>query len=216
MLTRSRRVYTIVCIPAVALILAAWGCGGSSPAAPSSPVTPANLPEMALGSASAPITMLDYSSLACPHCADFHAETLPLIKSAYVDPGQVRIVFREFPIDDGAALSAAMVARCSADKYFTVVDLLYASQATWAGASNVAAALKTAVAPAGVSGADVDACLARADIKAAIQAMRTQGTNDYGITGVPTFIIYKSPASPQKVVGAMPYGTFDLIFKGLM
>ncbi len=169
-----------------------------------------------MGSALAPITMLEYSSLSCWHCADFHANTLPLIKSTYVDPGQVRIVFREFPLDDGAALSAAMVARCSADKYFTVVDLLYASQSAWAGASNVAAALKTAVAPAGVSGADVDACLARADIKAAIQAMKNQGTNDYGISGTPTFIIYKVPGSTQKVVGAMPFGTFDIIFKGLM
>jgi protein-disulfide isomerase len=213
---RTRLAHPSAAVPgAIVLVIlaAAWGCGGSSPAAPTpSSTPPATLPEMVMGSATAPITMLDYSSLTCSHCADFQATTLQAIKSTYIDAGQVRVVFREFPLNNGAALSAAMVARCSADKYFTVVDLLYASQAVWAGAANVSAALKSVVAPAGVSAADVDACLARSDLKTAIQAMKTEGENKYGIAATPTFIINEK----TKVEGAMPYGTFDMIFRGLL
>src|SRR5512135_1727206 len=99
MLTRTSRLTATILAPAIVATLAAWGCGGSSPTAPSTPtVTPATLPEMVMGSATASITMLEYSSLDCPHCADFHTTTLPAIKSAYIDPGQVKVVFREFPL----------------------------------------------------------------------------------------------------------------------
>jgi len=205
------------------LLASAAACGGASPTAPSPagdasvtlPSLEAMLAENTLGSSAAPITMIEYSSLACSHCADFHAVTLPLIRSNYIDPGQVKMIFRDYPLGDGAPLSASMVARCSGDRFLTVVDLLYRSQATWAGSSNVASALKTVVASAGMTGAEVDACLARTDLRTGIQAMRTQGLNTYGVVATPTFIIIKEQ-SQQKVEGAYPYGTFDAILKGLL
>jgi protein-disulfide isomerase len=211
----SNRSTTALRAAAILILLAgAPACGGKSPAAPSSPGSDAVVPpDMVLGSASAPVTMIEYSSLTCSHCADFHAQTLPLIKSDYIDQGKVKLIYRDYPLDNGAALSAAMVARCSGDRFFTVVDLLYQSQATWAGSSNVTSALKSVVAPTGMTSAEVDACLARTDLRAGIQAERTAGTNTYGITGTPTFIITNNG---QQVVGAMPYGTFDAIFKKLL
>ena len=201
--------------PAAILILlaGALACGGTSPAAPSSPGGDAVVPpDMVLGSAEAPVTMIEYSSLTCSHCADFHSQTLPLIKADYIDQGKVKLIYRDYPLDNGAALSAAMVARCSGDRFFTVIDLLYASQASWAGSSNVASALKSVVAPTGMTGAEVDACLARTDLRAGIQAERIQGLNTYGVTATPTFIINNS----QKVEGAMPYATFASIFNNLL
>jgi protein-disulfide isomerase len=88
------------------------------------------LADKVLGDRAAPITIIEYSSLTCPHCADFHALTLPQIKAAYIDPGKARLIYRDFPLDNNAALSAAMVARCSVDNYFVVLDLLYKTQAS--------------------------------------------------------------------------------------
>jgi protein-disulfide isomerase len=202
---------------AVLALAGAQACGGKSPTSPSSTVDPgvtlpsldSMLADKVLGGGAAPVTMIEYSSLSCSHCADFHAQTLPQIKSNYIDPGQVKLVFRDFPLDDGATLFASMVARCSGDRFFTVVDLLFKSQATWAGSSNVASALKSVVAPTGMTGAEVDACLARTDLKTGIQSMRAQGVSTYGVSGTPTFII-----NGQKVVGAAPYSTFVAIFNG--
>jgi protein-disulfide isomerase len=211
-------------VPLVMFALAAaWACGGSSsPTSPSpTPSQPVTLPSLdsmladkVLGSADAPITMIEYSSLACPHCADFHGSTLPLIKSNYIDPGKVKLIYRDYAFfTSGVDLSAAMVARCSGDRFFTAIDLLYRSQGTWAGSSNATSALKTVVASIGMTGAEVDACLALTDLRNGIQAIRSKGYADYGISGTPTFIIVNNG---QTVPGAYPYGTFDAIFKGLL
>jgi protein-disulfide isomerase len=223
MRTSSGRVARACLLAAVLVVLTgAAACGGgsssSSPTAPSTPVTLPSVESMladkVLGNAAAPITMIEYSSLACSHCADFHSATLPLIKSNYIDPGQVRLIYRDYPFFSSSAdLSGAMVARCSGDRFFTVIDLLYKSQATWAVSSNVANALKSVVAPAGMTSAEVDACLALGDLRTGIQAMKSKGEAEFGITGTPTFIITNNG---QRVIGAWPYGTFDAIFKGLL
>ncbi len=195
----------------VALSLA--GCGGnSSPTAPSTPS--ATLPSMdvmlaekVMGDTAAPVTMIEYSSLGCPHCADFHASTLPQIKSAYIDTGKVKLVYRDFPIGNDA-MAAAMVARCSGNGYFAVIDLLYKGQSSWAGASDLAGALKRIVAPAGMSGAEVDTCLANTDLKNGIINIQITGQNQFGVNATPTFII-----NGQKVVGAQPFATFDGIIR---
>src|ERR1700723_3338353 len=95
---------------------------------------PVSLPDMALGPASAAVTITEYASMTCPHCAAFSANVFPKIKSEYIDTNKVRYVFREFPLDIKAA-AGSMLARCIAKgdsgKYFTVVDLLFKQQADW-------------------------------------------------------------------------------------
>src|SRR6202034_3584186 len=97
---------------------------------------PVSLPDMALGPADAAVTITEYASMTCPHCAAFNAEVCPKIKAEYVDTGKVRYVFREFPLDIKAA-AGSMLARCIAkedsNKYFAVIDLLFKQQVEWTG-----------------------------------------------------------------------------------
>ena len=88
--------------------------------------------DMVLGKADAPLTLVEYASLTCPHCAMFHAQELPGLKANYIETGKLRLVFREFPLD-GFALRGAMLARCAGpDRYFTFLDLLFKGQSIWA------------------------------------------------------------------------------------
>ena len=90
------------------------------------------LPDIALGSSDAPVTIIEYASMTCPHCAAFYANTFPDLKSKYIDTGKVRFIFREFPLDPLAA-AAFMLARCAGDdKRNAIVDLLFAQQKNWA------------------------------------------------------------------------------------
>jgi protein-disulfide isomerase len=200
-------------ILALLLAVAAAGCGDSGGSTPTAPTPTAALPPMsvmlaekALGSAAAPVTMIEYSSLGCSHCADFHAATLPQLKSAYVDTGRVRLVYRDYPLDDTAALAASMVARCSGDNYFATLDALFKAQSSWAYASNYTGAIKTVVAPLGMTSADVDACLASTELRSGVLAIKQAGQSTYSISGTPTFII-----NGQKVIGAYPYAYFAAI-----
>jgi protein-disulfide isomerase len=92
---------------------------------------PVSLPDMALGPANAPVTIVEFSSLTCPHCAAFEQNVFPLLQSRYIDTGKVRFVSREFPLDIKAA-SGSMLARCAANgdapKYFEAVDMLFKRQ----------------------------------------------------------------------------------------
>ncbi len=195
--------------------IAGSGCGDSSGSTPTSPTTPtptATLPPMsvmlaekALGSATAPVTMFAYSSLSCSHCGDFHASTLPVLKANYIDTGRMRFVFRDFPLND-AGTAGSMVARCSGDNYFATLDALFRAQSSWAYASNYTASLKTAVAPLGITSADVDACLASTELRNGVLAIKQAGQSTYSISGTPTFMI-----NGQKVIGAYPYAYFAAI-----
>jgi protein-disulfide isomerase len=200
----------------VALVVPA--CGGSSPAEPSA-TTPAVVPapttplpsmsvmlaEKSIGSSTAPVTMIEYSSLTCSHCGDFHTATLPLLKSAYIGAGRVRFVFRDYPLND-AATAASMVARCSGDGYFATLDALFSAQASWAYATDYASGIKKAVAGLGITSNDVDACLASTELRNGVLAIKQGGTQTYGVNVTPTFII-----NGQKVVGALPYAQFAAI-----
>ena len=191
-------------------------CGGGTSASPTSPAAPlANVAELlgerSVGSATAPVTIIQYSSLTCPHCATFHVVTWPLIRAAYVDGGQVRLVYRDFPLDS-TALAGASLARCAgASRFFQALDLLYAKQATWTSAGDSRAAMKQALAPIGMTSSEMDSCLASSELQNGIQQIRQDGQSRDGITAVPSFMI-----NGRKVVGALPFSEFDAIIKGFL
>jgi protein-disulfide isomerase len=200
------------CIGVLAAAIFAAACGGSSADTPTTPTPTAQLPTMslmlsekALGSATAPVTMIEYSSLGCSHCADFHSTTLSQLKSAYIDTGRVRFVYRDYPIGD-AALAASMVARCSGDAYFTTLDALFRAQTSWAYASDYKSALKNVVAGLGMSSSVVDTCLASTELRNGVLAMRDAGYQTHGVNATPTFII-----NGQIVLGPYPYAYFAAI-----
>ncbi len=97
---------------------------------------PQALPDMVMGDANAPVTIVEYASMTCPHCAHFHETTLPALKEKYIDTGKVKLILREFPFDPRAA-AAFMLARCAPpEQYFPMVDVLFKQQKTWASAEN--------------------------------------------------------------------------------
>src|SRR5207249_2689663 len=128
----------VLAVVAVALVAGAWykgwGFGGSATAkAPSIEelMERGPLNEQALGKPDAPITIIEYASVSCSHCANFHTKVFPVLKSKYIDTGQVRFIMREFPFDQHAA-AGFMLARCAGDdKYFAMLDLLFEQQSTW-------------------------------------------------------------------------------------
>lgn len=168
------------------------------------PATQTMLEERSLGNPSAPVTMIEYSSFTCPHCADFHRETMPELKSAYIDTGKVRYVFREFPLDR-RALAASMVARCVApDRFFGLVDMLYRDQQTWARSANPLDDLKIRAQLAGLSPADFDACLNNQDLANGIQARAAEAREKDKVESTPTFFV-----NGRLISGAVPFAEFQ-------
>ena len=209
---------------AAALAVFAVACGSDSdgsPAAPS-PAFPSGLlagstqvpaladmlAEKRIGSADAPNVVIQYSSLGCSHCADFHTQSLPALKSQYLDKGIATFIYRDFPLDR-TSLLGAMVARCSGDsRYFAVLDVIYQSQSTWARASDTWSAMQKVLRDAGLAQSLIDACVATGGLEQGVTAIRQQGSDTYGITGTPTFIV-----NGTKVVGNVPLAAITSYFK---
>ena len=168
-------------------------------------VGPGVLPEMMLGKADAPVTIVEYASMTCPHCATFHATTLPEIKTKYIDTGKARMIFREFPFDPRAE-AGFMLARCSEDKYFAMVDVLFKQQSNWARAEDAQAALLQISKLAGFSQESFTACLTNQKLLEDIRAVRTRGADEFKVDSTPTFFI-----NGDKYAGALTVGELSAI-----
>lgn len=144
--------------------------------------------EQALGDPDAPVTIIEYSSLTCPHCAQFHADVLPELRERYIATGKVRLVYRDFPLDQ-RALAAAMLARCAdPERYFGFLDVLFETQPQWARTEDLTA-LKQLGRLAGMSEAEMNACLQDQELADAILQMRLDAQQQYDVNSTPTFII---------------------------
>ena len=156
-----------------------------------------------LGNVEAPITIIEYSSLTCPHCAKFHTETLPAVKDNWLDSGKARIVYRPFPLD-GLALRAAMVTNCmEGDRYFTFLEALFHGQKLWAQSGDPVKALSQVAALAGLNNERFAACIEDEGEANAILERRQHGETTYDINSTPTFIV-----NGRKVQGALGYEAF--------
>ena len=145
--------------------------------------------EIILGKNDAPVTIVEYASMTCPHCARFHNDILPTIKSEFIDKGQVRLVFRDFPLDN-LALTAAVVARCAKpEQYFPFVDALFASQDKWARDSNPMLALSRIARLGGMSQAKFETCLKDQKITEKVLAQRLEADKTFGVRSTPTIIV---------------------------
>jgi len=160
------------------------------PAAPS-PDLAARLADRTLGSPTAPVTIIEYASFTCPHCANFHNVNLKDLKARYIDTGKVKLIFRDYPLD-GLALRASAVARCAPEPaYFGFVEVLFKSQATWAagGGARSIGALEQIARLGGISKADFDACMANEALLDGILKVRQDATTTYKVESTPSFII---------------------------
>jgi len=162
------------------------------------------LPPKELGKADAPVTVVEYASMTCSHCAEFHEKTFPELKAKYIDTGKVRFVFREFPFDP-VATAAFMLARCMPDdKYFPMVSALFETQQTWAYSKEPAAGLLSVVRQAGMSQADFEKCLSDKDLAQKVQASARYANANLGVNATPTFFI-----NGKKMSGAASLAEFD-------
>jgi len=197
------------------------GCGGSSaPTGPSgsSYVIPAAdlaemLSEKVMGNASAPVTVIEYSSLTCPHCATFQLSTVPPMKSAYIDSGKVKLVYRDFPVPGAStaevAYAGAALARCAGNaRYFEALDLLYRGQESWISKSNPWAAMKQVMAPIGLASDKMDACMASTEIRNEVSRLAAEARTAYGVGGTPTVVI-----NGQKVEAS--FAKIDEVLRGM-
>jgi len=152
---------------------------------------PVSLPDMALGPATAIVTITEYASMTCPHCADFNEKVFPKIKSEYIDTNKVRYVFREFPLDIKAA-AGSMLARCIAKddgpKYFAVIDLLFKQQGEWA-MKNTAETLTRIGKQAGLTQSQVEDCLKDQALLDKIAADQKFAAEVLKVNSTPTFFI---------------------------
>jgi protein-disulfide isomerase len=162
--------------------------------------------ERILGQPEAPITIIEYSSLTCPHCASFHKDTLPTIKKNWIEPGKARLVYRDFPLD-GLALRAAALAQCvEGEAYFGFLEALFRGQSRWARAKDPTAALAQVARLAGIDQQTFDGCIANKDAMDRILKQKVDGTRAFNIESTPTFII-----NGRKVTGARKVQQFEEI-----
>lgn len=188
---------------AMALGLAACG-GASSSGDASSDANPAEtvntggegaLADMSLGNPEAAVTVIEYASLTCPHCATFHETVYPTIKENYIDTGKIHYIFREFPTAPAElSVVGSMLARCAADKggteaYFLVLDALFKTQRTWIFGENPRAELVKVANQAGMDEAAFDTCVRREELLELINANVTEGSDKYNINSTPSFVL---------------------------
>ncbi|WP_426124998.1 DsbA family protein [Pararhizobium sp. PWRC1-1] len=174
-------------------------------------MAPGPLPEMSIGKADAKVTIVEYMSMTCPHCARFHNETYDAIKAKYVDSGQVRFVVREFPFDPRAA-AAFMLARCAPEgQYFPMISMLFKQQEQWAAAPNGRDALLQMSKLAGFTQESFEACLTNQKLLDDVQATMQKGDKDFGVKATPTFFV-----NGKKYSGEMSVDTMSALIDSML
>ena len=151
---------------------------------------PGPLGDLVLGNAGAPITVVEYASMTCGHCAHFHTKVFPTLKEKYVDTGKVRFIMREFPLDNLAA-AASMLARCAGDgKTFPLISVLFAKQDDWAFVKgDPRPELLKFAKQAGFTQESFEKCLTDQKLLEDISAVRSRGSDIFGVNATPTFFI---------------------------
>jgi protein-disulfide isomerase len=163
-----------------------------------------------LGNADAPVTIVEYFSLGCIHCKNFHETILPKLKTDYIDTGKVRLVFRDFPLD-GISFGAALTTRCVNDlAYFAMVDTLFKQQETW-HVDNGMGQLANIVKGAGMDQAALDACLNDQANKNKIVALQKEATDTLKVNSTPTFFI-----NDRVLSGVSEYEAFKATVDGAL
>lgn len=175
---------------------------------------PGPLGDVWLGPADAKVTIIEYASMTCTHCAHFHTDTYPVLKERYIDTGKVRFTLREFPLDPRAT-AAFMLARCDGnDKYFPITDLLFDQQKAWAFVQPPQSpidALTQVLRQAGFSKEKVETCLQDQKIYTAINGVKTRGLDTFKVESTPTFFI-----NGQKFSGAMTIEEIEKVIKPII
>lgn len=214
----NKQIFGIIGLAIVALLgLAWWGLGDSAKADAGMANTQEADDDVAKaagyfvgdivdGAVNAPVTIIEYASMTCPHCADFHTSIYPELRAKYVETGKVRFIFREFPLD-GLALRASMLARCGGEeRVHGYLDVLFMQQGKWATAEDPIAALSRIARLGGMSAAAFQSCMANEPLAEMVVASRMTGAEEFDITSTPSFVIGSKTYS-----GGLDVAEFDKI-----
>ena len=165
--------------------------------------SPGPLGDKMLGSDKAPVTVIEYASVTCQYCAIFHAEVYPKLKEKFIDTGKVRFIFREFPTGPvNASIAGFMLARCSGDKYFPLVEAMMEQQRSWI--EKPYDGLLRIARQAGMSQEGFETCLKDRKLAEEIGNSARRAGEKFGVESTPTFFVYGT-----KIVGAQPLATFE-------
>jgi protein-disulfide isomerase len=182
----------------------ARAAGGSSLLAAANAGLSVTTDDRILGNSDAPITIVEYASLTCPHCAHFANDVLPELKKKWIDTGKARLVLRDYPLDE-PALRAAMIARCAPpDRFYAYVDTLFAAQEKWVMARDYREALARLVKLGGMSKDEFDNCLKDTALENKIVEGRLAASKELDVNSTPTFFI-----NGTKFTGAPTVEEFD-------
>lgn len=169
------------------------------------------LEDRIIGNPTAPITIIEYASLTCPHCKTFHTDVLPSLKTAYIETGKVKFIFREFPLN-ALALRASMMARCAPTKqYYKFIGALFQTQSVWATNDEPLVALARVGKLGGMSQSDFDGCMQNEALFDGIMKSRQIASSKYLVESTPTFIV-----NGNKLEEAPTLEAFDLMIKSLV
>ncbi len=165
---------------------------------------PGPLGDMSEGSEDAKVTIVEYASMTCPHCARFHKNVYPLLKEKYIDTGKVRLIMREFPLDR-LALAAIMLARCAEkSQFFPMINVLYKEQSTWKTSKDPATELFKIAKQAGFTEEKFNSCLKDKEIAKGVLDVMNKGRDTFKVSSTPTFFI-----NGQKLNGGLSFEDFE-------
>ncbi|MBA8876569.1 DsbA family protein [Phyllobacterium myrsinacearum] len=159
---------------------------------------PGPLEDMILGNADAPVTIVEYASMGCSHCADFTVETLPAIKQTYISTGKAKLIFRELPLEPRST-GIFMLARCvTKERYYPFIETLFRHQRQWMETKDITGYLQQTSKLAGLTEGEFKSCLANQELLNKVNASRERALKEFGVTGTPTFFI-----NGKKYVGSL-------------
>jgi protein-disulfide isomerase len=168
------------------------------------------LDDIPMGAEGAPVTMIEYASMTCPHCAAFAVQVFPKLKEKYIDTGKVKYIMREYPLD-GLAAAAFMLARCGGpDKYYPLIETLFAQQQKWAVREPIPPLLAIAK-QAGFTQQSFEACINDKAQLTKVQQMRDRGSQKFKVDSTPTFFI-----NGERHSGALSMDEIDKIVAPLI
>ena len=200
-------------------LLIVLSLAGASPVVAQTPPKPApgggaalaiHPDDRVLGKADAPITIIEYASLTCPHCAHFAVDVLPKLQQKWIDTGKAKLVLRDFPLDE-PALRAAMVARCAPpDKFYPLADTFFSQQEQWVTARDYRAALEKLAKLAGIGDKQFKTCIEDKKLEDQVAQSRLTAAQQLGVNSTPSFFV-----NGQKFEGAPTFEAFDQLLSGL-
>jgi protein-disulfide isomerase len=169
------------------------------------------LGDVALGPENAKVTIIEYASMTCSHCAHFHETTWPELKKRYIDTGKIRFILREFPLDP-LATAGFMLARCDGgDKFYPVTDMLFEQQKNWAFVDKPLDSLRQLMKQAGFSQEKFDACLKDQKLYDAVNSVKNRGMEQFSVDATPTFFI-----NGQRHPGSLTIDEIEKVIKPLL